>query len=106
MADTIWNHQVKIAKATMKMNDVGVMVMGGMTKEEAKEILRKDAAKKKTKGKFGGSVLKHVTTKTKRVKDQVVRVTKGLKDAGVDMWDTLKTEPVDLGYYSKKKGRK
>ena len=106
MTDPIWKHQVKIAKATMKMNDVGVMIMGGMTKAEAKEILRIDASKKKTSGKFGGSVLKHVTTKTKRVTDQVVRVTKGLKNAGVDMWDTLKTEPVDLGYCGKKKGRK
>jgi hypothetical protein len=47
MPDVFWNHQVKIAKDTLKMNDVGVMVMGGMTKAEAREILRIDAAKKK-----------------------------------------------------------
>jgi len=67
---------------------------------------RSRARDTQNKGKFGGVVLKHVTTKTKRVKDQVVRVTKGLSSAGKDTWNTLKEEPVDLGYYSKKKGRK
>jgi hypothetical protein len=36
-------HQIKIAKSTLKMNDVGVTIMGGMTKEEARRILRKYA---------------------------------------------------------------
>ena len=34
-------HQLKIAKATLKMSDVMARVMGGMTKEEAKGIVRK-----------------------------------------------------------------
>ena len=34
-------HQIAIAKKTLKMNDVGVLIMGGMTKEEARAILRK-----------------------------------------------------------------
>jgi hypothetical protein len=34
-------HQIQIAKKTLKMPDAMVGVMGGMTKEEAKEILRK-----------------------------------------------------------------
>ena len=34
-------HQLKIAKATLKMTDVMARVLGGMTKEEAKEIVRK-----------------------------------------------------------------
>ncbi len=34
-------HQLKIAKATLKMSDVGAKIMGGMTKEEAKEIINK-----------------------------------------------------------------
>jgi hypothetical protein len=34
-------HQIKIAKRTLEMNDVGVMVMGGMTKAEARDILSK-----------------------------------------------------------------
>jgi len=46
MIDPIWNHQVKIAKATMKMNDVGVAVMGGMSKEEARRILDIDSQRK------------------------------------------------------------
>jgi hypothetical protein len=47
MPDVFWNHQVKIAKATLKMSDEGALIMGGMTKPEAREILRVDAAKKK-----------------------------------------------------------
>jgi mannose-6-phosphate isomerase-like protein (cupin superfamily) len=35
-------HQIQIAKKTLKMPDAMVGVMGGMTKEEAKEILRKN----------------------------------------------------------------
>lgn len=106
MSDPFWKHQVKIAKSTLKMNDVGVMIMGGMTKAEAREILRIDASKKKTKGKFGGGVLKHVTTKTKHAKDRVVHVTKQISGAATSMWDALKEEPADLGYFCKKKGRK
>lgn len=34
-------HQLKIAKDTLKMSDAGARVMGGMTKEEAREFLRK-----------------------------------------------------------------
>jgi len=34
-------HQLKIAKDTLKMSDIGAKIMGGMTKEEAKEIIRK-----------------------------------------------------------------
>ena len=33
-------HQLKIAKKTLKMNDVGVMVMGGMSKQEARDFLK------------------------------------------------------------------
>ena len=35
------HHQKKIAIRTLQMNDVGVMVMGGMTKKEAREFLKK-----------------------------------------------------------------
>jgi len=47
MPDVFWNHKVKIAKATMKMSDEGAMIMGGMTKAEAREVLRVDGLKKK-----------------------------------------------------------
>jgi hypothetical protein len=32
-------HQKKIAIATLKMNEVGVLIMGGMNKEEARKFL-------------------------------------------------------------------
>lgn len=34
-------HQLAIARKTLKMNDVGVLVMGGMTKEEAREVIKR-----------------------------------------------------------------
>ena len=34
-------HQLKIAKDTLRMSDAGAFIMGGMTKEQAREVLRK-----------------------------------------------------------------
>lgn len=34
-------HQLKIAKSTLRMNDIMVDVMGGMTKEQAKDIIKR-----------------------------------------------------------------
>ena len=34
-------HQLKIARDTLKMSDVGAKIMGGPTKEEAREIIKK-----------------------------------------------------------------
>ena len=34
-------HQLKIARDTLKMSDIGASIMGGMTKEEAREIIKK-----------------------------------------------------------------
>lgn len=34
-------HQLKIAKSTLRMSDVGAEIMGGMTKHEAREFLKK-----------------------------------------------------------------
>jgi hypothetical protein len=39
-------HQLKIAKATLKMSDVGARIMGGMTKEEARAVILKLTGKK------------------------------------------------------------
>ena len=39
-------HQLRIARATMKLNDIGVLIMGGMNKEEAKEVIYKLTGKK------------------------------------------------------------
>ena len=38
-------HQIKIAKSTLKMNDVGALIMGGMTKDEARAILKRHGIK-------------------------------------------------------------
>jgi hypothetical protein len=32
-------HQFKIAKQTLRYSDVGALIMGGMTKDEAREFL-------------------------------------------------------------------
>ncbi len=34
-------HQLKVARQTLKMNDVMVRVMGGPTKEEARQIIER-----------------------------------------------------------------
>ena len=39
--DIFDKHQLKIARSTLKMSDVGVRIMGGMTKEEAKEVIHR-----------------------------------------------------------------
>ena len=33
-------HQLKIARDTLKLSDVGARIMGGMTKEEARAVIR------------------------------------------------------------------
>ena len=40
MKDIFKKHQVKIAKETLKMSDAAATIMGGMTKKEAREILK------------------------------------------------------------------
>ncbi len=32
-------HQLRIAKDTLKLSDIGAKIMGGMTKDEAKKLL-------------------------------------------------------------------
>ena len=34
-------HQIAIAKKTLTMSDIGARIMGGMNKDEARDILRK-----------------------------------------------------------------
>lgn len=41
-------HQLKIARATLRMTDVGVRIMGGMTKEEAYRVILRLAGNKTT----------------------------------------------------------
>jgi hypothetical protein len=47
--DKIWATRVKIAKQTLNMPDAIAGVMGGPTKEQARETLRLDKEKKKAK---------------------------------------------------------
>ena len=34
-------HQLKIAKDTLKMSDAGALIMGGMTKDQAWQVIQK-----------------------------------------------------------------
>jgi hypothetical protein len=36
----LW-HQIQVAKKTLKYSDIGASIMGGMTKEEARKLLKK-----------------------------------------------------------------
>lgn len=36
-------HQIAIAKQTLRLSDAGAMILGGMTKEEARSVLREKA---------------------------------------------------------------
>jgi len=40
MEDVFLRHQLRIARRTLTLSDVGARIMGGMTKEEARRILR------------------------------------------------------------------
>lgn len=44
--NTFDKHQLKIARATLKMSDAGARIMGGMTKAEAREVIRRLTGKK------------------------------------------------------------
>lgn len=46
IVDVFKKHQLAIAKATLRMSDTGARIMGGMTKEEAKKIIEREATKK------------------------------------------------------------
>ena len=41
MKSVFEKHQIAIAKKTLTYSDVGAKIMGGMTKDEAREILKK-----------------------------------------------------------------
>ncbi len=45
MTDVFKKHQLRIARSTLKMSDVGAQIMGGMTKDEARELLACEADK-------------------------------------------------------------
>ena len=47
-------HQLKIAKSTLGMSDIGAKIMGGMNKLEARNFLRKMGWSEKRISKFEG----------------------------------------------------
>lgn len=42
-------HQLKIARATLKLSDAGAAILGGMTKAQAREIIARHKPKPKSK---------------------------------------------------------
>ena len=38
--DVFERHQVKIARRTLQLSDVGALIMGGMTKAQARAVIR------------------------------------------------------------------
>ena len=41
-------HQLKIARKTLKMSNIGAFIMGGMTKEEARKVILRLTGKRAT----------------------------------------------------------
>ena len=39
-------HQLRIARSTLKMSDQGAKIMGGMTKEEARQVIERLTGRK------------------------------------------------------------
>ncbi len=49
MNDTARKHQLRIARQTLRLTDEGAKILGGMTKEEARALLRKHTQPQKRK---------------------------------------------------------
>lgn len=47
MEDVFKKHQLRIAKRTLELSDLGARLMGGMTKDEARAILEADKRRRK-----------------------------------------------------------
>ena len=43
--DVFAKHQIRIAKRTLELSDIGASIMGGMTKDEARAILKRHGIK-------------------------------------------------------------
>jgi hypothetical protein len=46
MHDVARKHQLKIARRTLELSDVGTQILGGMTKEEARKIMAEEELRK------------------------------------------------------------
>jgi hypothetical protein len=106
--DVFLRHQVAIAKRTLTMNDEGAFVMGGMTKDEAREILKKagynDAKIKRIEN---GDVVNEtssgrMTKEERRLADAAIGVLKMSKRGAYVTGQMTKEEAVEtlkkLGY--------
>jgi hypothetical protein len=47
MIDVARKHQLRIARDTLKMSDTGALIMGGMTKDEARQMLADERKRRK-----------------------------------------------------------
>ena len=47
MIDVARKHQLRIARDTLRMSDVGALIMGGMTKDEARAILAAEKTRRR-----------------------------------------------------------
>jgi hypothetical protein len=47
MIDIARKHQLRIARDTLKLSDTGALIMGGMTKDEARQILANERNRRK-----------------------------------------------------------
>ncbi len=80
-------HQLKIARSTLKMHDVGAAIMGGMTKDEARQVILR----------LTGKVAKKATVISERFYNQdqswfFERTTKFESTCGIPQTVKLKTE--------------
>lgn len=42
MQDVTEQHKIRIAKATLRLSDAGAFILGGMTKDHAREVLTRN----------------------------------------------------------------
>src|SRR6202007_107296 len=59
---TFDKHQIAIAKKTLKMSDMGARIMGGMTKDEAREVLRRHGLRIVENPKLDSFTKRHLKT--------------------------------------------
>ena len=82
--NTFDKHQVAIAKKTLQYSDVGAVIMGGMTKDEARRVLAKHGVKVDEAGGMTPAVKKSelvdcLRTLVKRIEETPFDRNEGLK---------------------------
>lgn len=56
--NTFTKHQIRIAKGTLRYSDAGAFIMGGMTKDEARALLKAHGYSDKAIAMLEGGALK------------------------------------------------